>query len=147
MDRVRAYLDPEEPNYGEAARNLGADALPHLEALVSVDDPLLASKAAYLAGLLGAERSSVVLETAARSSHPVVRVAAAFAARHLPAAEAGTVLSTGIADDDLGVRKAALRSAAEVRAPGLKVRVQELSKTDPSEAIRALASEAADVLP
>ncbi len=75
--QVRAYLEPEEPNYKAAAAALGAEALPVLETLVQGADPLLASKAAYLASLVPDERAARVLEQASRSEHATVRVAAA----------------------------------------------------------------------
>ena len=40
MNDVKAFLDAEEPDYAMAV-NLGADAHPHLQALVSGDDPML----------------------------------------------------------------------------------------------------------
>ena len=147
MDQVRSFLDPDEPDYPEAARQLGPDALPHLQTLVMGNDPLLASKAAYLAGLIGTAQSSAVVTSAAQSTYPEVRVAAAAAARHLPAPQAGTILSTALADSDVGVRKVALRSAAAVRTPGLKHRVQEMSKKDSSTVIRKLAAKIAYDLP
>ena len=75
--QVRAYLEPEEPNYPAAAAALGAEALPVLDTLVRGGDPLLASKAAYLASMIPDEQAARVLEQAARSAHPTVRVAAA----------------------------------------------------------------------
>ena len=72
MKQVRAALEPEEPNYDKAAK-LGADALPHLGRLVRGDDAMLASKAAYLAGLIDSDKSPAVLEQAAASDVPAVR--------------------------------------------------------------------------
>jgi hypothetical protein len=48
--RVRAALEPEEPDYAAAAQ-LGP-AVPHLQTLIQGDDPMLASKASYLASLI-----------------------------------------------------------------------------------------------
>src|SRR5688500_13669650 len=82
--RVRAHLEPEEPNYKAAAADLGPEALPILEALVVGSDPLLASKAAYLASLIPGDEAARVLETASRSDHPTVRVAAAAGLQKRP---------------------------------------------------------------
>src|SRR5437867_4118299 len=92
LEQVRAALDPEEPDYPKAARILGPEALPHLERLIASDHPMLASKAAYLAGLIGTERSAEVLRRAARSGDVRVRIAAAAAAGNLPPASASDVL-------------------------------------------------------
>ena len=83
MNDVRRVLDAEEPNY-DAAAKLGPDALPHLQALVAGPDPMLASKAAYAASLLEGALGESVVHAAAQSHNPVVRVAAAAAARNLP---------------------------------------------------------------
>ena len=107
---VRKYLDPEEPNYAKAAAALGADALPVLERLVREGDPLLASKAAYLASLIPDPGAARVLDVAARSHEATVRVAAAAGAQRRP--ELAAVLDTLATDRDTGVRKVAARAAA-----------------------------------
>jgi HEAT repeat protein len=112
MEDVRRVLDPEEPNY-ETAADLGPEALPHLEALVAGDDPMLASKAAYAASLLEGAAGQEIVRAAAQSDDPVVRVAAAAAARNLPAPSAREVLAGLVTDDDPGIRKVARASAPE----------------------------------
>ena len=107
--RVRKYLDPEEPNYSAAAAELGPEALPILEALVQGADPLLASKAAYLASLIPDAEADRVIERAARSEHATVRIAAAAGLRSRPEAEAGTAEEL-LDDPDAGVRKVAART-------------------------------------
>lgn len=125
MKNVRAALDPEEPNYAEAAR-LGAGALPHLSALVGGDDPMLASKAAYLASLIKDSRSAGVVKAAAASSDPTVRVAAAAAAVNLTAAGASTVLVELVDDDDIGVRKVARSSVPAKPVAGLATKLRAM---------------------
>ena len=109
MKDVRSVLEPEEPDYDEAAK-MGSEALPHLEALVKGDDIELAAKAASLAGIIAAEGRMAVLNIAAKSHDPVVRVAAAGAARDLSDADASQVLETLVGDADEGVQKTALKS-------------------------------------
>jgi hypothetical protein len=118
MKDVRAALDPEEPDYPEAAK-LGPAALPHLEALVSSDDTMLASKATFLASLIKHAKSATIVEKAARSNDPAVRVAAAAAASNLPASGATAVLVELIGDPDPGVRKVA--RTAVPRKPSAKL--------------------------
>jgi hypothetical protein len=115
MKQVRATLDPEEPDYDQVAK-LGSGALPHLEALVNSGDTMLASKAAYAAGLIKSPKSAEVVDMAAQSDDPAVRVAAAAAASNLPAKGASAVLSSLIGDPDPGVRKVA-RQAVPHNAP------------------------------
>jgi hypothetical protein len=106
--QVRAYLEPEEPNY-QAAAGLGPDALPVLERLVRDADPLLASKAAYLASLIPDDRADRVLEVAARSEHATVRVAAAAGLEKRPEPPEDAVVDL-MSDRDEGVRKVAMRA-------------------------------------
>lgn len=107
MKDVRRVLDPDEPDYAAAAE-LGEEAVPHLDQLVRGDDVMLASKAAYAASLIqgGAE----TVGTAADSEDPVIRVAAAAAARNLPREQARRVLRQLTVDEDAGIRKVARNS-------------------------------------
>jgi hypothetical protein len=112
MEQVRKTLDPEEPNYPEAAK-LGGEAIPHLETLVRTAEPMLASKAAYLASMILSEGSERVVQAAAESPNPIVRVAAAAAARNLATGATERVLATLNKDHDEGVRKVAARALDE----------------------------------
>jgi len=112
MKDVRAALDPEEPDYEQAAK-LGRGALPHLEVLVSSDDTMLASKATFLASLIKDAKSAEIVEKAARSNDPVVRVAAATAASNLTTPAASAVLLELITDPDPGVRKVARKTVPD----------------------------------
>jgi HEAT repeat protein len=107
--QVIDVLNPDEPNYPQAAK-LGPDALPHLDTLVKTADPLLASKATYLASLIQGEQSIDVLKAAAQSNHPEVRVAAAAGARNLSITVAKELLVKLLTDEDLAVREEALNS-------------------------------------
>jgi hypothetical protein len=68
---------------------------------------MLASKATYLASLIQHERAADVVQKAAQSQDPVIRVAAAAAAANLGEAANSDVLRTLAADRDHGVRKVA----------------------------------------
>ena len=127
--RVRKYLDPEEPNYSVAAAELGPDALPVLAALVQGADPLLASKAAYLASLIPDADADRVMEQAARSEHATVRVAAAAGLRSRPDAEAQMTAEL-IADPDAGVRKVAARATRGRTTPATRREGAEESTPD-----------------
>lgn len=152
MEQVRAHLDRDEPDYPAAAQ-LGANAIPHLAQLVQSSDPMLASKATYLASLIQGDRSNAVLEQAAHSSHIEVRIAAAAGIRNVeqsPVSLADTLLQ----DQDAGVRKVALRSieARSIKSPttgprsmeGLQIKVEEAAQRDPNIFIRNLARQIAD---
>ena len=131
-EQVRAHLEPEEPNYAAAAQ-LGPDALPVLEQLVRTADPLLASKAAYLASMIPDRRATKVLEAAAQSDEPTVRVAAAAGLQKMPAVGDDVAMDL-IADEDPGVRKVALKSVRGKMTPELRARVEDraASESDPT---------------
>jgi len=137
---VKHALDPEEPNYTTAA-SLGPDALPFLEEFINGADENLASKAAYLVGLIRAPRASEVLIKAAASPFDVVRIAAASTARHLSAAEASRVLLSFTGDRSHGVRKMVLRSAPDAPSAELVARITDMARNDPARTLRTRAAE------
>ncbi|MGW5667373.1 HEAT repeat domain-containing protein [Micromonospora sp. NPDC003776] len=123
-NQVRALLEPDEPNY-VAATELGPEAIPHLEAFVRGADPMLASKAAYLAGLIPGEHSPEVVKLAARHGDPIVRVAAASATRNMPTTAANDILVGLVTDMDPGVRRVARSSVPEEPSEELSQRLSE----------------------
>jgi HEAT repeat protein len=84
---------------------MGREALPHLLELVRGKDGMLASKAAYLAGIIDADLSVDVLVAAAESSIPEVRIASAAAVRHLRRAPSAEVIQRLEKLPDPGVHK------------------------------------------
>lgn len=142
MKDVRAQLDRDEPDYKEAAK-LGPDAVPYLSELVQGPDAMLASKAAYLASLIKSKKSIAVLEKAAKSPEPSVRIAAASGIRNLSEQDAGKVLNLLIKDRDSGVRKVTLKAVSGFRSPALKAKVEKIADEDSEPFIRELASSTA----
>lgn len=154
FEQVRAALEPEEPNYGSAAQ-LGPDAIPHLSQLVQGNDPMLASKAAYLASLIQSNQTDAVLTLAAQSAHETVRAAAAAGVRNRDQVSVPLVDQL-LRDQDSGVRKVMLRSIAALpKARGLqdatlvsiKASVEEMAQNDPEPLLRQLASQVTAQLP
>ncbi|WP_394766655.1 HEAT repeat domain-containing protein [uncultured Paludibaculum sp.] len=127
-------LDRDEPDYAQAVR-LGPEALPHLEQLIQGSNLGLAAKAACLAGTMNAEGSAPLLELAASHADPVVRVAAAAAARNLTHMTA-SLATTFLEDPDHGVRKWALRSLEVHQPQGIKERIQKIVTDDPDLGLR-----------
>jgi HEAT repeat protein len=139
MKDVRTQLEPDEPDYAKAAQ-LGADAIPYLKELVNGPDTMLASKAAYLASVIKADNSISVLDNAASSPEPIVRVAVASGLRNLSEENANRVSSLLIEDRDAGVRKVTLKSISQFESPALIDKVRKLASEDPESFIRDLAS-------
>lgn len=145
LNDVLAEIDKDEPDYPAAAASLGTEALPFLQQIIEADDPMRASKATYLAALIGGEGVSDALETAAAHHDVRVRVAAAHALGQGPGAPPA-LLERLLDDSDPGVRKVALRAAAEGKSDQFKAKVSAISKDDPEEFVRSAAKEAAKKL-
>jgi len=139
LQQVRQLVSPEEPNYAAAAR-LGPQLLPYLQTLIASPDAMIASKAAYLATLIDDERAVDVVRAATNSPAPVVRIAAAGGIRRMQGAAASGLISRLLNDRDKGVRKLALKAAADRDNAALLAQVANISRTDPTPHVRALAS-------
>ena len=142
MEDVRRVIDPEEPDY-EFGSLLGPEALPHLGVLVRSDDPMLASKAAYLAGLIDGADATDVVTSAAQHDDAVVRVAAAAATRHLEGAGASDVLLPLLSDTDEGVRLAALKAVPDDASDAVRTKVEAIAADHGEGELRRIS---ADVL-
>jgi hypothetical protein len=144
-DQVLAQLYPDEPDY-EGAAQLGPEALPHLMQLIEEGDPDLASKATSLASVIDAAESIEAVDKAARSPDPVIRVAAAAALGNL--SEMPDPLAQGMLnDEDVGVRKLALRSLERQQRAGFKQKAQQMAANDPNPVLREHAARVAEKLP
>lgn len=137
---VRRELDKDELNYPKLANELGPDALPELRELVAEDEPRIAPKAAYLAGLIAGPTSHEVVALAAGSKHEVVRVAAAAALPTLPAEQAGSIGEQLLSDPDVGVRARAIQSVGSFDEALLTEQVRAIAEEDPEPAVRDLAA-------
>ena len=123
----------------------------HLSAIVGSGDSLLASKATYLAGMIGGPASGDVVAKAARSGQAPVRIAAAAAARKLADAgpamaaagrrgvltDSSSILLQLVDDADPGVRKVALRSVPSTMSDALRERVTALRADDQTAGVAA----------
>lgn len=145
MEEVVAFLSSDEPDYDQAAL-LGDDASPHLARLIEGSDDMMAAKAASLAGYIEGDRALGVIEAAAKSETPTVRVAAAGAARQQGSLATADVVASLLRDEDRGVRKVALSSVRSDMGPEVTDRVQEMSSADPDAGLRERATNLAEQL-
>jgi hypothetical protein len=137
---LRAMLDVDEPDYAALA-DIASGAMNHLRKLAASTDVSLASKAVSLAGFIGDANSIAVVENAARSRQPLVRVAAAHAATLVPdSPRAARVVNRLLDDPDIGVVKTAMRAAALQTDRGLAVKARRASARL-AAAVRAAARE------
>ena len=138
LDEVRTELARDEPDYRAASR-LGPGVGGHLLTLVREDDPQLAGRAAYLAGLVGDSECLTAVAEAARSRHDVVRVAAAAVVPRLAPPQAEELMAELLVDADPGVRKVAVRAGALRPTAALLPALLRMQEDDPEPALRALA--------
>lgn len=136
-EELVAALEPDEVDYDRIVRYIGPEASSLLPELIAGDRLDIAAKAVSLAGLLESDERLSILETAARSPHGVVRVAAAAATASLPAREAEQLVPRLLDDADPSVRKLAIRAAAPVsqHAP-VREALERVRAYDPVDALR-----------
>lgn len=124
LAQLKAMLDVDEPDYGALAER-AAGAMNHLRKLAASPDASLASKAVSLAGFIDDAGSVAIVESAARSREPLIRVAAAHAASLMSdRPETARVVSKLLDDADIGVVKTATRAAMRQTDRGLAAGVQ-----------------------
>ena len=138
LQQLLARLDVDEPDY-PALASLGPEVVPHLAALVRLEDPGIAAKAAYLASLIASDDAPDVVSAAAASPHESVRVAAAAGLRNLVAAHAASTAERLLDDSDAGVREQALQAVVSLGIAGLGPKLRRLSTKDPERGLRDLA--------
>jgi hypothetical protein len=141
IQEIRHELDKDELDYSALAAAYGEAILPQLKAIVVEDYPRLASKAAYLAGLLAGETSQEIVALAARSRHDVVRISAASVAASLPTPSAVEITTTLLQDPDPGVRGRAAKSAGKMGNKALSARLRTMATQDTDSHVRALATD------
>lgn len=142
LEQVRAILAADEPDYAAAAR-LGPQILPHLKKLIASGDEADASKAASLASRIDDDRAVELLRAAANSPSSLVRLAVAGGVRRLTRPSASGVLMALLNDRDAGVRKLAIKSSANRDNSALLAKIGDLSRNDPTPAVRSLAGKVA----
>ena len=140
VTRARVVAELHAEDYRKAAK-LGKAALPHLRAIVEGDDWVLATKAVYLSGLLNEDESVPIIEQAAKSRRPALRIAAASAAAHLDPERAEPVLKRLLKSGVMGICKWAIRAVASAGTDELFEIVDELRRKDEDAELQALARE------
>jgi hypothetical protein len=144
IDGVVRLLIPDEADLNQAAIALGPDALPHPGLLVRGPDPLLASKATYVAAQMRDPRATQILQIAATRVERMVRIAAATTVRSLPQDQASAILPMLLIDSDAECRQIAIEGVPSGAVAQLRSVLEILALTDPYPFVRQLA---ANILP
>lgn len=139
---VLAALSPDEIDYNAVAEHFGPHAVPLLRELIAEGDPAIAPKATYLVARIPSDETSDAIRDAALAAQPLIRLAAASVAPAVGVSDAPELLVPLLEDDDVGVRKQALDSAARFRDhEKIKVRLDEIALGDDERALRAIAEQ------
>lgn len=141
-DDVLVLLLPDEADLNRAASRLGSEALPLLGEIVDGPDPMLASKAAYVAGMIPDPRSAQIVQRAATKKEKMVRVAAATVAERMPAKHASEVLITLLRDDDAETRRIAIEAVKPESGSAVFAALRHLVTADSHPYLRELAADA-----
>ncbi|QIG39407.1 hypothetical protein G5T42_07850 [Microbacterium sp. 4R-513] len=137
---VLEALAPDEIDYNAVAEHLGPPAVPILRELIGEGDPAIAPKATYLVARIPSDETPSAIRDAATAAEPLVRLAAASVAPAVGVADAPELLGRLLEDDDVGVRKQALDSAARFRDhDDIKVRLEKIAIGDDERDLRNLA--------
>lgn len=146
-DELIKMINLDEPDYPEIVARLSKDDIPLLNELATDPNPAIATKAISCLGFMNDERAMIGVEKAAKSSNPVLRVAASHALRNMssmPAAE--RVLDKLLDDDDIGVKKFALKTVEASKFSGLKEKVRQMHSKESNEHIKNLSKQVMDKL-
>jgi len=140
-------IDLDEPDYPEIVSRLTKDDIPILNELAQDANPAIATKAISCLGHMNDDRAIAGIEKAAKSSNPVLRVAASHALRNMtshPAAE--RILDKLLDDDDVGVKKFALKTVEASKLSNLKEKVRQMHSKESNEHLKNLSKQVMDKL-
>lgn len=130
-------INLDEPDYPSIVRQLTPDDIPLLTQLAQDPNPALATKAISCLGLMGSEAAVAGLQSIVTHPDPVYRIAAAQVLRHAPGSATGVrLLGRLLEDQDVGVRKFALKSVDAGNISGLKEQVRQINLREQNEGLK-----------
>ena len=135
-------INLDEPDYAAIVSKLTAEDIPLLVELSKDPNMAIATKAVSCLGLMNSEKAVEGLRSASSNANPVMRVAAAHALRNAAAQPAAVQMIDKLLDDeDVGVRKFALKTVQHANLRSLKAKVEQLSKKESTEFMKSLSTE------
>ena len=133
-------LSNEEPRYSEILAKLDEDAVAYLSELSKGKDTMLATKAIFLAGLYNKPSGHAVVESAAKSTVLLKRIASASALEYMPETKRDKLAEKLIGDADISIQKLVIKAAGNTKSAKLREKFTKLSKDSSSKFIRDLVS-------
>lgn len=131
-------LGNDEPQYQELLKKLDEKAVEVLAELAKGRDVMLATKAIYLAGLYNKPSGHAIVESAAKSTVLLKRLACASTLVNLADEKRDKIGEKLIGDSDVSVLKLAIRGLAKTKSKKIKTKLGKLAKESPSAYIRNL---------
>lgn len=140
LEQLRLALSNEEPQYVAIAAQLKSSNTAHLKKLSKDPDPMLASKAVYLASLSTDSAALDIVDQAALSDRSLVKIAAASALAHMPDNRKNALAEKLIDDDSVAIQKLVVRGISNPSAD-LQRKLRDLSTSSSSTAVRKLCTD------
>lgn len=138
-DEIIKLINVDEPDYPEIVSKLSAEDVPILIELSTDANPAIATKAISCLGLMRSERSLAGLQQVVNSPDPVKRIAAANALSNMMSVQGSAQLVDKLLDDnDIGVRKFALKTVETGRVSQLKEKVRLMNQKEQNPALKEL---------
>ena len=135
-------IDLDEPDYPSIITKLTKEDIPMLIELSKDANLAIATKAVSCLGLMNSENAVAGIKTAALSANPVLRVAAAHALKNSASLPSAVQLIDKLLDDqDIGVRKFALKTVHHANIRTLKAKVQQMGAKESTELMKSLSNE------
>ncbi len=135
-------IDLDEPDYEQILKKLNPDDVPILTALTNDPNVAIAVKAISCLGLMNSDKAVAGIQVAVLHPNPVLRVAAAHALRNATAVPAAVQMIDHLLDDnDIGVRKFALKTVSHANISSLKNKVQAMNIKENTEAMKTLSQD------
>lgn len=134
---ILGQIEPDEKMY----LKISIDDLPHLKRLVKDKESWMVARAIYALARLKNEEAYKIIQNARSDPRSEVRIAAAVASTRLPKDIAETIIYPLLKDEDIGVRKFAIKSIPPRSSDIFKNRLLEISLEDDNELIRNLSRE------
>lgn len=130
-DEIIRILSADEPVYSSISEKLNEKDYPVLDKIIREGSKDVALVAICVLGQMKSKSSLETLSFAAESGDPDIREASAMALKHKKgSAKVVKLLKKLFDDSDIGVRKAALETAAYANMSGLKKAIQKLSQKE-----------------
>lgn len=135
-------INLDEPEYEALVSRLSAEDIPTLVELSKEPDLAIATKAISCLGHMGNERALAGLREAVDHQDPVRRVAAANSLQNMANVQGSVQLLERLLDDnDIGVRKFALKTVEAGNISQLKEKVRVMNEREVNPSLKTLSQQ------